>query len=48
MFGTKDPQVPGKCSNEGNVLTLDAAVNFARTMEMSRAYLKSMVGEDKP
>ena len=47
VFGTKDHKVRGKCFNEGSHLTLEMAVNFGRTLELSKAQLKSMAGEDK-
>lgn len=43
-FGTKDHKVREKCIND---LTLEKAVNFGRTLELSKAQLKSMAGEDK-
>ena len=47
VFGTNDHKVRGKCINEGSHLTLEKAVNFGRTLELSKAQLKSMAGEDK-
>ena len=47
VFGTKDHTVREKCINEGSDLTLEKAVNFGRTLELSKAQLKSMAGEDK-
>jgi hypothetical protein len=41
VFGTKDHKVREKC------ITLEKAVNFGRTLELSKAQLKSMAGEDK-
>jgi hypothetical protein len=32
---------------KGSHLTLEKAVNFGRTLELSKAQLKSMAGEDK-
>ena len=48
VFGVKDSKVREKCINEGSELTLEKAVNFARTSELSRSQLKSMnQDEDK-
>lgn len=47
VFGTKDHKVREKCINEGSDLTLEKAVNIGRTLELSKAQLKSMAGEDK-
>ena len=40
-------KVREKCNNEGSDLTLEKAVNFGRTLELSKAQLKSMILEDK-
>lgn len=42
VFGTVDHKVREKCINEGSELTLDAAVNYARTYELSKAQLQKM------
>ena len=49
VFGTKDHKVREKCINEGSELTLEKAINYARTHELSKAQLKCMAhaGEDK-
>ncbi|CAC5398868.1 unnamed protein product [Mytilus coruscus] len=47
VFGTKDHKVREKCITEGSELTLEKAINFARTYELSKAQLKSMESEDK-
>ena len=47
VFGTKDHTVRENCINEGSDLTIEKAVNFGRTLELSKAQLKSMAGEDK-
>lgn len=46
VFGTKDHKVRAKCIDEGSDLTLEKAINFARTQEISKAQLKTMNGED--
>ncbi|XP_069103112.1 uncharacterized protein [Argopecten irradians] len=43
VFGTVDHKVREKCINEGSELTLDAAVNYARTYELFKAQLQKMV-----
>jgi hypothetical protein len=43
VFGTKDHTVREKCINEGSDLTLEKAVNFGRTLELSKAQFKICV-----
>ncbi|XP_048747984.2 uncharacterized protein LOC125660191 [Ostrea edulis] len=45
VFGTKYHKVREKCINEGSDLTLEKAINFARTSELSKQQVQSM--EDK-
>ncbi|XP_021348815.1 uncharacterized protein K02A2.6-like [Mizuhopecten yessoensis] len=40
VFGTKDHKVRAKCSNEGSDLTLEKAVNYSRTFELSKEQVK--------
>ena len=47
VFGTKDHKVREKCITEGSELSLEKAINFARTYELSNAQLKTMESEDK-
>ncbi|CAC5424355.1 unnamed protein product [Mytilus coruscus] len=47
VFGTKDHKVREKCITEGSELSLEKAINFARTYELSKAQLKTMESEDK-
>ncbi|VDI30124.1 Hypothetical predicted protein [Mytilus galloprovincialis] len=47
VFGTKDHTVRKKCITEGSELSLEKAINFARTYEFSKAQLKTMESEDK-
>ncbi|XP_069103116.1 uncharacterized protein [Argopecten irradians] len=42
VFGTVDHKVREKCINGGSELTLDAAVNYARTYELSKAQLRNI------
>ncbi|CAC5388949.1 unnamed protein product [Mytilus coruscus] len=46
VFGTKDHKIRDKCITEGSELTLEKAIDFARTYELSKAQLKSMESED--
>ncbi|CAC5403290.1 unnamed protein product [Mytilus coruscus] len=47
VFGTTDHKVREKCITEGSELSLEKAINFARTCELSKAQLKTMESEDK-
>ncbi|VDI10629.1 Hypothetical predicted protein [Mytilus galloprovincialis] len=47
VFGTKDHKVREKCITEGSELSLEKAINFARTYELSKAQLQTMESEDK-
>ncbi|CAC5366972.1 unnamed protein product [Mytilus coruscus] len=47
LFLERDHKVREKCITEESDLTLEKAINFARTYELSKAQLKSMEGEDK-
>ena len=46
VFGVKSDKIREKLINEGSDLTLDRAIDIARTYETSRAQLKSMTSED--
>ncbi|CAG2241537.1 unnamed protein product [Mytilus edulis] len=47
VFGTKDHKDREQCITEGSELSLEKAINFARTYELSKAQLKAMESEDK-
>lgn len=42
VFGTQDHKVREKCIGEGADLTLEKAINFARTFEISKQQIQSM------
>ncbi|KAK3101540.1 hypothetical protein FSP39_004320 [Pinctada imbricata] len=46
VFGIKSPKIREKLINEGSGLTLEKAIDVARSYEMSQAQLKSMSLED--
>ena len=46
VFRVKSDKIREKLINEGSDLTLDRAIDIARTYETSRAQLKSMTSED--
>ena len=47
VFGTKSSKVREKLINEGSDLTLEKAVDIARTYELSQKHLQTMhIGED--
>ena len=46
VFGVKSDKIREKLINEGSDLTLERAIDIARTYETSRAQLKSMTSED--
>ena len=47
VFGTNSRKIREKLINEGKELTLDKAVDIARTYEMSQSQMKSMEAGDE-
>ena len=48
VFTVRSPKIREKLINEGSDLTLEKAIDIARTYELSKQQLRTMNGEDTP